>query len=157
MLRTEEVKDILGHIPLFKGCAEQTLKDIAVNAREIDFEKGQIIYEPGEVAADIYVLVNGIVTFINKSVQGFINDQRVMERSMIFGWVALVPEYPRRLGLAQCQENSKILAINGDLLLGILGKDPDSGFLVMKRLCSLIADTFVVAPRQEIAGDGERR
>ena len=157
MLKTEELKDILGHIPLFKGCADQTLKDIAVYAREIDFEKGQIIYEPGEVAANIYVLVDGVVTFINKSVQGLLNDQRVMERSMIFGWVALVPEHPHRLGRAQCQENSKILAINGDLLMGILEKDTESGFLVMKRLSSLIADTFVVAPRQEIARDGARR
>ena len=146
MLKTEEVKDMLGHIPLFMGCADQTLKAIAVNAREIDLEKGHIIYEPGEVAANIYILVNGIVTFINKSGQGFLNVQRVMERSMVFGWVALVPEHPNRLGSAQCLENSKILAINGDILLGILEKDPQSGFLVMKRLCSLIASTFVEKP-----------
>ena len=146
MLKTEEVKDVLGHIPLFKGCADQTLKDIASNAHEIDFEKGQIVYEPGEVAANIYVLVNGIVTFINKAGQGFLNVQQVMETSMVFGWVALVPEHPNRLGHAQCLENSKILAINGDILLGILEKDPQSGFLVMKRLCSLIASTFVEKP-----------
>ena len=143
MLKTEELKDMLGRIPLFKGCSDQTLKDIALNACEIDFEKGQIIYEPGEVAANIYVLVNGLVSFINKTGQGFLNVQRVMETSMIFGWVALVPEHPHRLGRAQCMENSKILSINGDLLLGILEKDPKSGFLVMKRLCSLIASTFV--------------
>ena len=147
MLTTEDVKDKLGHIPLFKGCADQTLKDIAASARETEFEKGQIIYEPGEVAADVYILVDGIVTFITKTGQGFLNVQRVMETSMIFGWVALVPEHPHRLGRAQCLENSKVLAINGDLLLGILEKDPQSGYLVMKRLCSLIASTFVEKPR----------
>ena len=146
MFKTQEVKDILGHTPLFKGCADQTLKNIAVNAREIDFEKGQIVYETGEVADNVYVLVNGVVTFITKTSQGILNVQRVMGTSMIFGWVALVPEHPHRLGRAQCLENSKILAINGDLLLGILEKDPQSGFLVMKRLCSLIASTFVEKP-----------
>ena len=65
---------------------------------------------------------------------------------MIFGWVALVPEHPLRLGRAQCLDKSKILAINGSLLLDILEKDPKSGFLVMKRLCSLIASTFVEKP-----------
>ena len=146
MLKTEEVKDKLSHMPLFKGCADQTLKEIAVNSREFDFEKGQIIYEPGEVAANIYILVDGIVTFISKSGEGLLNVQRVMGTSMMFGWVALVPEHPHRLGRAQCLENSKVLAIDGDLLLGILEKDPKSGFLVMKRLCSLITSTFYEKP-----------
>ena len=146
MFKTQEVKDILGHTPLFKGCADQTLKNIAVNAREIDFEKGQIVYETGEVADNVYVLVNGVVTFITKTSQGILNVQPVMETTMIFGWVALVPEHPHRLGRAQCLDNSKILAINGDVLLGILEKDPQSGFLVMKRLCSLIASTFIGKP-----------
>jgi CRP-like cAMP-binding protein len=122
------------------------LTAIAKLAVEGEYEKGQIIYEPGDEAADVYALVNGIVTFINKSGQGFLNVQRVMERSMIFGWVALVPEHPNRLGRAQCLENSKILSINGAALLSILENDTQSGFLVMKRLCSLIASTFVEKP-----------
>ena len=143
MLKTEQVKDMLGHIALFKGCTDRTLSDIAMIATEIDYEKGDVVYEAGDDAVNVYVLVNGIVTFISKTGLGFLNVQRVMERSMIFGWVALVPEHPHRLGRAQCLENSKILSINGDKLLGILEKDTQSGFLVMKRLCSLIASTFV--------------
>ncbi len=146
MLKTEQVKDMLGHIPLFKGCADHTLAAIALNATEIDYQKGEIIYATGDKADSVYVLVNGIVTFISKSGVGFLNIQRVMEQSMIFGWVALVPEHPLRLGTAQCLENSKILSINGDTLLKILDQDTPSGFLVMKRLCSLIASTFVEKP-----------
>ena len=143
MLKTEQVKDMLGHIALFKGCTDRTLSDIATIATEIDYEQGDVVYEAGDDAVNVYVLVNGIVTFISNTGLGFLNVQRVMERSMIFGWVALVPEHPHRLGRAQCLENSKILSINGDKLLGILEKDTQSGFLVMKRLCSLIASTFV--------------
>ena len=146
MLQTEQVKDMLAHIALFKGCADGTLTEIAKIATESDYDKGQVIYETGDPADNVYVLVNGIVTFINKSGQGFLNVQRVMERSMIFGWVALVPEHPNRLGTAQCLEDSKILSINGAALLGILEHDTQSGFLVMKRLCSLIASTFVEKP-----------
>ena len=146
MLTAEQIKGILGDIALFKGCSEPTLAQIAMIATEIDCEKGQVIYETGDEAADVYVLVNGIVTFINKSGLEFLNVQRVMQKSMIFGWVPLVPEHPRRLGSAQCLENSKILSINGDKLLAILANDTQSGFLVMKSLCSLIASTFVAKP-----------
>ena len=146
MLATEQVKELLGHVSLFKGCTDSTLTDIAKIAAELDCDKGQVIYEAGDNAANVYVLVNGIVTFINKSGLGFLNVQRVMEQSMVFGWVALVPGHPNRLGRAQCLEDSKILSIPGDTLLGILEHDTQSGFLVMKRLCSLIASTFVEKP-----------
>ena len=150
MLNTEQVKETLGHVSLFKGCSDRTLADIAAITTEIDHEKGDVIYEPGDDAANVYVLVNGIVTFINKSGLGFLNNltpiQQVLEHSMIFGWAALVPEYPRRLGSAQCLEDSQILSINGTALLRILEQDTQSGFLVMKRLCSLIASTFVEKP-----------
>ena len=150
MLKAEQVKDTLCHTPLFKGCADQTLADIAMIATEVNYEKGDIIYQTGEDSINVYVLVNGIVTFLNKSSLQFINNltpiQRVFEHSMIFGWAALVPEYPHRLGSAQCLEDSKILSINGAKLLAILERDTQSGFLVMKRLCSLIANTFVEKP-----------
>lgn len=146
MIKTDQLKDILGHIPLFQGCTDSTLAEISMIVAEIDFEKGEFIYEAGDKADNVYILVNGIVTFIGKTGLGFLNVQRVMERSMIFGWIALVPEHPNRIGSAQCLENAKILSIKGDKLLAILDKDSQSGFLVMKRLCSLIASTFIEKP-----------
>ena len=146
MLKTEQVKDILGHNSLFKLCNDRTLTDIAMIAVELDLEKGQIIYRPGHDAVNVYVLVEGIVTFINKAGLEFLNVQQVMDRSRVFGWVALVPEHPHRIGTAQCLENSKILSINGEQLLGILDQDTQSGYLVMKSLCSMIASTFDQKP-----------
>lgn len=146
MLKADEVKDLLGHVSLFKGCTDHTLAEIARIAVESDYEKGQIIYEPGDKADNVYILVDGIVTFINKAGLEFLNVQRVMGRSMVFGWVALVPQYPNRIGTAQCLEDSTILAINGDAVLGILDNDTQSGYRVMKSLCSLIAGTFVEKP-----------
>lgn len=142
----DDFKAMLGTVSFFEGCSENTLTEIAKIATEVDCEKGQIIYEPGDKADNVYILENGIVTFINKSGLEFINVQRVMKESMIFGWVALVPGHPHRLGTAQCLEDSKILSINGEALLGILEQDTKSGFLVMKRLCTLIASTFVEKP-----------
>ena len=57
MLKTEQVKDILGHNSLFKLCSDRTLTDIAMIAVELDLEKGQIIYRPGHDAVNVYVLV----------------------------------------------------------------------------------------------------
>ena len=142
MLETNKVKDILGRNSLFQGCTETTLAEIAKSATELNLEKGQVIYGPGDDAANVYVLVEGIVTFLNKSGLEFLNVQREMDRSRVFGWVALVPDHPHRIGTAQCLEESKILSFNGEQLTGILDQDTKSGYAVMKNLCSMIASTF---------------
>ncbi len=137
-------------LPYSRGVLTVRLQRLRRLPLRSTIEKGDIIYATGDDSINVYVLVNGIVTFLNKSSLVFINNltplQRVFEHSMIFGWAALVPEYPHRLGSAQCLEDSKILSINGAKLLNILERDTQSGFLVMKRLCSLIASTFVEKP-----------
>lgn len=142
MLETKQKKEILAQNFLFKGCSDSTLTDISKIAVELNLELGQEIYRPGEMADNVYVLVEGIVTFINKSGLEFLNVQGAIERSMIFGWAAMVPGQPNRIGTAQCLEHSKILSINGPQLLKILDEDIASGYSVMKTLCELITSTL---------------
>ncbi len=143
MLATDDIQHMLNEIPLFAGSSPEALSEIARIAEERDCRKGQVVYEDGSEALETYVLVKGMVSFTTSHGTGHLNVQSLMKRHMIFGWAALVPEHPRRLGSAKCLEDSKLLVINGDALLDILGRHPKSGFLVMKRLCSLIASTFV--------------
>jgi len=142
MLEANQVKSILIQNSLFKGCTDRTLEDIAKVATQLNLEKGQVIYGPGDEAANVYVLVEGIVTFLNQSGLEFLNVQREMDRSMIFGWIALVPNHPHRIGTAQLLEDSKVLAFNGDQVASILDGDVESGYAVMKNLCSMIASTI---------------
>lgn len=142
MLGSVQVKDILKKNSLFRGCSDSTLDEIARIAVELKLEKGQILYRPGDDAENIYVLADGIVTFINKSGLEFLNVQEVMDESKVFGWVALVPEHSRRIGTAQCLEDSRMLSLHGGQLTSILDKDTESGYLVMKNLCSMIASTI---------------
>ena len=138
MLKFDEIQTVLNETPLFAGCDAQTLASIAKIAVERDCLKGDVIYETGGEALETFVLVRGLVSFTTRTGVGLLNVQSVMKRHMIFGWAALVPEHPHRLGSAKCLEDSKVLVLNGDELLEILGRQPQSGFLVMKRLCSLI-------------------
>ena len=141
-MKTDEIVKALKEIPLFMDCSPETLRAISKIAIEYNCEKGQMLYHVGDAADNLYVLVNGIVTFKTKSVLNYLNVQQVMGRAMIFGWAAVLSNSPKRVGTAQCLENSKIFAINGRQLLDTLENDPKSGFLVMKQMCAVIANTF---------------
>lgn len=125
MLATQQIQETLGYTELFKGCSDRTLADIAAIAVEKDYQMGDVVYDVGDDATDVYVLVNGIVTFINKSGLLFINNlspvQQVVERSMIFGWAALVAEYPQRLGRAQVLKKSQGLVARREEAVGHSG------------------------------------
>ena len=144
MLELTKIQNILNTTPLFSGCSEETLAAIAEITRERDYIQGDVIYEAGDEARDMFVLVRGLVDFTTaKGGGGLLNVQSVMKNYMIFGWAAVVPEHPHRIGTAKCLDDSHLLSINGDALLSLLGQQPQSGFIVMKRLCSLIASTFI--------------
>lgn len=142
MLGPAQIKEVLSNNALFNGCTDSTLDNIAGIAKELNLEKGQVIYGPGDEAVYVYVLIEGIVTFLNQSGLEFLNVQREMDRSMIFGWIALVPEHQHRIGTAQLLEDSRVLAIDGEGLKSILDQDTQSGYAVMQNLCAMIASTF---------------
>ncbi|HRY06713.1 MAG TPA: cyclic nucleotide-binding domain-containing protein [Hyphomicrobiaceae bacterium] len=143
MLDQTQIHDILNEIPLFAGCSAQVLDALGAVAEQREFKKGEVIYEAGEQALEMYVLLHGLVSFKTPSGVGHLFVETLMKRHMIFGWAALVPEHPRRLGSAACMETSTVLVMNGDRIMEILSGDPQAGFLVMKRLCSMIASTFI--------------
>ena len=143
MLAPNEVHDVLNEVPLFAGIGASVLEQVAGIAEELVRAKGTMVYEAGDEALDMFVLYRGLVSFNTARGTGHLNVQPVMKRHMIFGWAALIPDHPRRLGSAQCLDDSHLLAINGDRLYAILRRNPESGFIVMSRLCSLIAKTFV--------------
>ncbi len=136
-------RSMFNEIPLFAGCSPETIDRIMSIAQKRDCARGEIIYEAGTDAVDMFVLVNGLVSFTTGSKVGHLYNENLMKRHMIFGWAALIPEHPRRLGTAKCIEDSKLLVINGDEILEVLKRDPQSGMLVMTRLCSMIASTFI--------------
>jgi len=124
---------------LFAGLPEGTLAQINALARREEYQQGGTLYEVGDPVDDFYVLESGRVEFLigrddRTSPAGF-----MLRKGEVFGWAALLESQPVRIAKATCIERSTLLRINGKLVLNVLEADPASGYLVMRRLSSLIA------------------
>jgi toluene monooxygenase system ferredoxin subunit len=124
---------------LFAGLPEGTLAQINALARREEYQQGGALYEVGDPADDFYVLESGRVEFLigrdeRTSPAGF-----MLRKGEVFGWAALLESQPVRIAKATCFERSTLLRINGKRVLNVLEADPASGYLVMRRLSSLIA------------------
>jgi len=124
---------------LFAGLPEGTLAQINALARREEYQQGGTLYEVGDPVDDFYVLESGRVEFLigrddRTSPAGF-----MLRKGEVFGWAALLESQPVRIAKATCIERSTLLRINGKRVLNVLEADPASGYLVMRRLSSLIA------------------
>lgn len=123
---------------LFAGISDQTLKALADLAKKEEFDAGRALYDVGDPADDFFILDSGRVEFLIG------RDERVspagfmLRKGELFGWAALLENQPRRIARATCLEKSQVLRINGKDALRVLEADHASGFIVMRRLSSLI-------------------
>jgi len=124
---------------LFAGISADTLSAISALVRKEERAAGSICYDFGDPADDFYVPESGRVEFLIG------RDERVspagfmLRKGEVFGWAPLVENHPRRIARATCLEQSRLLRIDGRQTLALLAADPASGFIVMRRLASLIA------------------
>ena len=124
---------------LFNGIANATLEALAQLGREEKYAVGDVLYKPGDPADDFFVLESGRIAF--QVVRGERANPAgfMLNRGEVFGWAALLEGHPHRIASALALQDSVVLRLSGKQALGILEADPASGFVVMRRLSSLIA------------------
>ena len=108
-------------------------------ARRVHCDEGDILYNIGDPARDVFVTVSGRVRFTigvgNRPESG----ASIFSAGDTIGWAALLEDQPRRIATAVCLEDSDLLALDGAQLLAIFDSQPDAGYLVMRRLAKWIA------------------
>lgn len=124
---------------IFSGIGGATLGRIEALAQRQEVGAGGMLYDVGDPADDFFVLESGRIEFVigrddRMSPAGF-----MLRKGEIFGWAALLDSQPHRIARATCIEPSTLLRINGKLAVEVLAADPAAGFIVMRRLSSLIA------------------
>lgn len=124
---------------LFLGIAGNTLESIKALAQRREMQAGGTLYGIGDPADDFFVLESGRIEFVigrddRTSPAGF-----MLRKGEVFGWAALLDSQPQRIAKATCLEPSVLLCINGKQALKVLESDPAAGYVVMRRLSSLIA------------------
>ena len=128
---------------LFIGISDDTLANIAALARNEERAAGSICYNFGDPADDFYVLESGRVEFLIGRDERLSPAGFMLRKGEVFGWAALLENQPQRIARATCLEPSELLRINGKQTLELLERDSASGYLVMRRLSSLIARYLV--------------
>lgn len=125
---------------LLAGISEHAFRQIAQLARREEVERGVTLYDAGEPAQEFFVLEAGRVEFVIGRDDRVAPAGFMVRKGEVFGWAAFLEGRPTRFAKAMCLEKSVLLRISGPATLAVLEADPASGFTVMRRLSSLIAN-----------------
>lgn len=136
--------DLLKKTMPFQVVSDGMLTKIAALGRRVSCTRGEVVYDVGDAASDIYIIVSGTVEHtLEPGVQAR-RPMQVLGAGDVFGWAALLDKYPNRLARAVVAEPAEIVRINGDELLRLLESDPDAGDVVMSRFATMITRDFTV-------------
>ncbi len=143
-VRTEDTVGLLKSAMPFQVVSNEMLEAIARAARRVSYKAGEVIYNRGDRADDLFVVVRGRVEHVLGPGAGATNLLRILGPGEVFGWAALLKSQPYRLAKSTAVEDTECLAINGDALLRILESDPETGDVVMSRFATMITRDFTV-------------
>ena len=143
-----ETVNLLASTMPFRFVPDALLEEIARLALPVTFEKGQVIYEAGTQADEIFIIAAGQVEHaFDPDYSAESTLAKVVERSAVFGWAALFKEDPHkaarhRLAKATCLENTDVLVIKANDLLGLLNSQPAVKNQVMDRCATMVSREY---------------
>lgn len=134
--------ELLADSPFFAGLDLLQRQRIARMSELQKFGPRELIYRPGEQAKFLYLVGGGMARLSVSYGMRQTHAGDLLRRGDVFGWAALTPTVPLRIGTATCLTDCLLLAIDGASLLAALEDDHTMGYLIMARLNRLITGTM---------------
>ena len=126
----------------FQMVSDEMLRDIAKLAKWRSHARGDMIYEWGDAADDIYIISSGSVQHLLKTHADDAEIEKTMHAGDVFGWAAVLEGQRRRLAKTVCLERSELIQINGQELMELIKQSPTTGDVIMSRFATMITKEF---------------
>jgi CRP-like cAMP-binding protein len=122
---------------LFEALEEPQLNTLLLHASVQSFPEGKTIFNQGEKAVRLYVLVEGAVDLTIKTGEKIdFMTSKIEKEGAVFGIPSLIE--PFRFNVtAICLKPSKVLVLDADHIKRRMEEDPKMGMEVMKKLASI--------------------
>jgi len=126
------------HLAFFNGLSAAEIQLLAPFFAPQTWVAGTVIFEQGDYAEHLYLVVSGEVTIRYKPDDGPIMNVARIQPGGAFGWSAAMGN-PAYTSGAVCALDSEVLRIRGVDLRMLCEKHPELGKVILDRLSAIIA------------------
>ncbi len=144
----DAVKTILQNHPFFKEFTAEHVEKLVQHTSEMRFNPGQYIFRDGQEANMFYLVLSGMVSLeVYAPNRGPVTVQPIGAGDVL-GWSWLYPPHRWHFD-AKAKEETRVLALNGKAIRGLIEDDHEFGFQVMKRI-ALVMENRLQATRVKL-------
>lgn len=159
------VNQNFAHLAFFSGFDPPKMRLIAPLLDMCSFEPDEVIFEQGDLAAFVYILLQGTVQIRYKPYDGPPLNVALIQQMGVFGWSAALRRSSYTSGafaLVKCE----VVRIRGEKLRRLCEVHPDVGSSLLECLSDLIAERLnsthaqmmaILCEGMDISKDGRRR
>jgi CRP/FNR family transcriptional regulator, cyclic AMP receptor protein len=134
----ETVLNMLRHHPFVSEFEAKHVETLANLAKEIRFERDQILFREGDDASEFYLIVNGLVA-LEIAAPGHTFRVQTLFAGDELGWSALLMGRGKHFQ-ARTLDRVDALAFEGSELLAACDEDTLFGYTLMRRLLGVVAE-----------------
>lgn len=127
------------HFPIFAGLNNAQISELDPFLEILQFSENQLIFEQGQIARHLFILLEGEVLVRFKPYDGPPLTVAKITPGGVFGWSAALQHENYTSG-AVSTINSCAYRIASESLQQIVHKYPETGVILMERLASVIAE-----------------
>jgi CRP-like cAMP-binding protein len=122
---------------LFEALKEPQLNALLLHASVESFPEGKTIFNQGDKAVRLYVLVEGAVDLTIKTGEKIdFMTSKIEKEGAVFGMPSLIEPFQYNV-TAICLKPSKILVLDADHIKKRMEEEPKMGMEIMKKLASI--------------------
>jgi CRP-like cAMP-binding protein len=129
----------MDQISLFQGLNPVQASLLQPLMEPCEFPENTVVFEQGEAAQYLYILVRGEVLVRYKAYDGPVITVAHVGPGGIFGWSAALGR-PMYTSGAICTADCQAYRITGRALHHLCNQNPDSGMIILERLADVIAE-----------------
>ncbi|HET7097281.1 MAG TPA: Crp/Fnr family transcriptional regulator [Casimicrobiaceae bacterium] len=134
----ETVLNMLRHHPFVAEFEPRHVERLAGLAKEVRFERDQILFREGDDASEFYLIVNGLVA-LEIAAPGHTFRVQTLFAGDEMGWSALLMGRGKHFQ-ARTLDRVDALAFEGGELLAACNEDTAFGYTLMSRLLAVVAE-----------------
>jgi ABC-type nitrate/sulfonate/bicarbonate transport system permease component/CRP-like cAMP-binding protein len=140
----DQLIDILKSAMPFQTVPGGLLQEIADISTMQSYGPGDLIYDLGDVADDVYIVSSGSVEHTLGKESDAKKHVKILRSGGMFGWAAVLEGQNTRLAKTVCVEKAEVIRVDGKDLIRLFKTDPALGDVVMSRFATMIKKEFTM-------------
>ena len=139
--------------PFLKAMPPEHLEHLLVNAQEVEFQSGDIIFREGEPANRLYLIESGRVAIRAGKQSGKIIQ--TLGAGEVLGWSWLFPPFSWHFS-AHAVEPTKCIVLDGGHLLVTAEENSEFGYDLMRRISQILVGRLQTTRKKMLQASGAK-